>query len=177
MFIEMENATEIIDGLFIGNESSALNYEFLTKNNIKCVIRIETYEPDLKILDMYDKLNIEYTRYSIYDLPEVDIRSYLNEIADVINDEIQHNNVLVHCYAGQCRSPTMVIAYLIKYKNMTLCESYTFVKNKRNISLNPSFFGQLYDVFEYDIINKNISHNWTHILISQPTFMSKTPTW
>lgn len=39
--------------------------------------------------------------------------------------------VYVHCQKGHGRSPTMVAAYLIKYKGMGSAEAMEFIKNKR----------------------------------------------
>ena len=52
---------------------------------------------------------------------------------------------LVHCKLGVSRSTTFVIAYLIKYANLTTDEAFAFVKSKRSsIKPNDGFMRQLY---------------------------------
>lgn len=53
--------------------------------------------------------------------------------------------IIVFCRAGHSRSPTIVIAYLMKYENMTFDEAYKYVKNKRNIMPNNGFIEQLHN--------------------------------
>ena len=52
--------------------------------------------------------------------------------------------VLVHCSAGESRSPTLVIAFLISTRGCTFLEAFSLVKERRpSINLNPSFVAQL----------------------------------
>lgn len=49
-----------------------------------------------------------------------------------IDDHIKQNkNVLVHCFAGQQRSATVVAAYLMHSKGLTADEAIAFVKSKK----------------------------------------------
>lgn len=61
-------------------------------------------------------------------------------ILDVIRDEIMRGGkVLVHCYAGVSRAPTIVILYLMKYHGYNRRQAIRYVKKKRSI-INPLNF-------------------------------------
>lgn len=54
------------------------------------------------------------------------------------------DNIFIHCQMGKSRSATIVIAYLIKYSNMSTEEAYKFLKEKRKtIFPNLGFMRQL----------------------------------
>lgn len=59
-----------------------------------------------------------------------------------------NQKVLVHCQAGISRSPTIVIAYLMKKQNLSMNDAYNLVSDKRKIiGPNLLFMSQL---SEYD---------------------------
>ena len=70
---------------------------------------------------------------------------------------VNNSKVLVHCQAGISRSPTIVIAYLMKKLNISMDDAYNRVREKRSIiAPNLIFMSQLMD-FEakYIKINRN----------------------
>lgn len=92
------------------------------------------------------------------------ILPWLDKSVDFIEKaKASNGRVLVHCLAGISRSATIAIAYIMKRMDMSLDESYRFVKEKRpTISPNFNFLGQLLD-FEKKIKNHG----------SQPGHISK----
>jgi protein-tyrosine phosphatase len=80
------------------------------------------------------------TPASIADESSVNIRKYFNATYDFIDA----GPTLVHCAMGISRSVSMVIAYLIRKRKMTLEQALQFVRSKRSIIRpNVGFMEQL----------------------------------
>ena len=77
--------------------------------------------------------------------------------SDCFSDEARNAscNVLIHCQAGVSRSATIVVAYLMHHKKMSMDDAYRLVKAKRSvISPNFNFMGQL---MEYEQALKKLT--------------------
>ncbi|KAJ5611825.1 dual specificity phosphatase [Penicillium herquei] len=61
--------------------------------------------------------------------------------------------VLIHCAAGKSRSPTIVIAYLMRKLRIPFNDAIKFVKSKQKVKPNRGFLRQLevWDQVEYEI--------------------------
>jgi protein-tyrosine phosphatase len=82
----------------------------------------------------------------IEDSPFQDIQpSILSSLEFILDSQKEkEKNILIHCAAGISRSPTIVLAYLMKYHEMNLNDALRFVQEKRPIiHPNPGFQKQL----------------------------------
>ena len=129
-------ANQIIPNLWLGNRNSPKETDQLLKNNIKLIINCSkdiVYESDV---------NIQVVRLSIHDINSEESNNILGDqieyLTYLINIYLNNNcGVLIHCYAGVQRSATVVLCYLLKYKNMSLDMAKTIMKQNRSIVFFP----------------------------------------
>lgn len=87
----------------------------------------------------------EYFRVPVKDSRDSNLIDYFDDVADMIEKTREKDGKsLVHCVAGVSRSASLVIAYLMKYADMSLKSAYQHVKSVRpQIHPNTGFFKQL----------------------------------
>lgn len=125
---------------YLGNAFDSQNSQRLEKFGISHVINAT---PDLPFAFKDDKQNL---RVSIYDSPSENILQHFEPAIDFIDQVLSAptNKVLVHCSAGISRSPTLVLAYMIKNENLTVEEALKKMRSLRSIiDPNFSFIAQL----------------------------------
>jgi len=142
---------EILPGLFLGNEKSSYNKEFLKKYNIKYIIRIM---PEFDFTKQEPKI-------TYYHIPIKDSKScndthvknlsynyFFKYVINLIHNLMlrRDGNILVHCKRGHHRSASAVSAYLVKYYNLSYQQSVTYIKKIRPFSLrkNSCIMNELY---------------------------------
>lgn len=132
--------TEILPGLFIGNECDAKNREQLLSNEIFYIVNVTSHLPSYHIDEQF-----HYYHIPADDTSKQNLLDYFDDVYKFIFNAItEKNNVLVHCMAGISRSPAIVISFLMRYKQMNMNDAYDYVKMKREIiSPNLNFMGQL----------------------------------
>lgn len=109
---KFDKGNEIVPGLWVSDLDTALNKDFIEKNNIKTVVNATEYAPFLKI----DK-SIRQFRVPIADSKSDNdiLYGYLPMAVTFIEDGLANgDNVLVHCHQGISRSCSIVAAYLLK---------------------------------------------------------------
>lgn len=137
--------SQITEDLFLCG-LRALTPENLSKYGITLVVNVTN--------DLIDENvpGVLYKRFAAVDEPSQDLKKFFNPAADCIHEAIRSGGkVVVHCMAGVSRSCSIVLAYLVKYRNMTLREAFKFVRQRRTIvHPNYGFFTQLIE-FEREI--------------------------
>lgn len=135
--------TEILPGLWIGDREDALNIKWLKHNKITVIINCT------KSVPFPDDSNnpgiglIHILRVSVHDnLEQQEIekmKQYLEPVTAKIAEWLPNHNILVHCYAGRQRSSSIILAYLIKYGELTLDEGISLLRTKKIDACLPKF--------------------------------------
>lgn len=144
----MNKLTKITNYLYLGSYNDVIKEYF---RDINADVIINVAEECRNMLTNNDI--IEYYHYPFKDDDDEIINEKFDEIADLIDMYISNKKtVFIHCYAGRSRSVSFVIAYLMKYQELDLNVSYTYVDKIRGIYPNLGFIKQLMD-YELELID------------------------
>ncbi|XP_046842219.1 dual specificity protein phosphatase 19-like isoform X1 [Xenia sp. Carnegie-2017] len=112
----------VADNLYISSQDGACNLEHLRLQKITHIVNVAT-----GIVNQFPN-EFQYKTVEILDLPETRIGQHFAELSSFIEKGLEDGKVLVHCNAGVSRSSTVVIAYLMKSKNIGLDDAFHLVK-------------------------------------------------
>lgn len=143
---------QVLPGLFIGPIGAARNLKALRKRGITHILNVSPIVP------CYFRDNPEgaftYHVVPIYDDSSVDLLPHLEKAVEFIAAGRKAGGVLVHCYAGQSRSASFVIAYLLAKESMSLSEAWTTVRRARpSVQPNQGFLRQLAEYEQSVLLN------------------------
>jgi len=149
LLLQTSIPAEVVPKVFLGGLDSATNMALLQHLRITHIIlAIGEMKPH------YPKTFSYLTLYDAKDSPNFDFSVYFDECAQFIEDGRSAGGVLIHCRAGISRSPTIVVAYMMKQFRMRYDEAIRVVTSKRSQALpNNGFREQLmqYEVKLFDM--------------------------
>ena len=92
----------------------------------------------------YTRVGIQFLGVPAVDLNSFPLMNYFEQAANWIEKIIKEGGVvLVHCVKGISRSATLIIAFLIIKKKMTLQQAIEMMKKKRSVAPNEGFMQEL----------------------------------
>ena len=126
---------KILDNVYLGNEPASKDKKVLKEKGVTHILISAKY------LVKHHPNDFIYHELPLDDFASQDLFPYIAEAVEFIkNSKI----VYVHCAAGISRSASMVMAYLMIGKKMSLDNALNLVRKKRCIvSPNPGFISQL----------------------------------
>lgn len=140
-------ANRILDNenLWLGSLESACDRETMRVHNIKYIVTA-VYD----INPIFDDPDLWYLKVPVIDKPDANIAKHFKKAIEFIDEAIDKGSgVLVHCVYGISRSSTLICAYLIAKKKMTVSQAIKHVKDRRPIAdPNRGFLVQLQALWE-----------------------------
>ncbi|XP_075227842.1 dual specificity protein phosphatase 10-like isoform X2 [Lycorma delicatula] len=133
-------ASRVLPFLYLGSARDAADKDCMGRLGISRVLNVSCQAPQ--------QPNITTKHLPADDSGHQNLKQYFEEAFQFIEEARKSGtNVLVHCQAGISRSPTMVIAYIMRHRQLTMMEAYKVVKAARPIiSPNFNFIGQLLEL-------------------------------
>ena len=142
-----EDVDQITETIYLGSMRVAFDKEKLKQLGIKKVLTVMS-----AFGNHYEPYEFTHKSIEVEDNFKTNIIQYFKECFSFIEGS---DKVFVHCAAGMSRSPTIVIAYIMWKKKISLIDAFNFVRNKRRfISPNDNFMNQL-KIFEELLIKNN----------------------
>ncbi|KAL2814148.1 protein-tyrosine phosphatase-like protein [Aspergillus granulosus] len=136
--------------LYLGPASLASDLSFLSSHQITTILSIgKSPHRKFETISTDDgPREITYHRLNLKDEENSDIKPCVESACAILNRVLDSKSrVLVHCSAAISRSPTIVVAYLMKKYRLSLQQSLDRVIAVRPVvSPNPGFLAQLQEM-------------------------------
>ncbi|KAI9275329.1 protein-tyrosine phosphatase-like protein [Sporodiniella umbellata] len=137
---------KILPHLYLGSERNTLDLNSLKRLSVNAILNVAaevTYPEEYMFQSTmgYYKLSWEHNQDNL----SIELQKAIN-IIDKTRSAGQ--NILVHCQCGVARSATVIIAYMMKVKRLSLQDAYEQVK-----ALSPAIspnLGLLFQLREYE---------------------------
>ena len=154
------------DNLFLGSVDDAYNQKKLLELKVTHVLNVAAEVPN------FHPQHFTYYKLNAQDSPSFNYSPHFDAVADFIDSALAKGRILVHCFVGISRSTSAIVAYLMKYRQMTLPEAITFIKKKRSIICpNPGFIKQL-NRYKQKMVGKT---QYGDLAVTQPLNSSTPP--
>ncbi|XP_068197496.1 dual specificity protein phosphatase 18 [Antennarius striatus] len=139
--------SQITPTLFLGGADAPHNASLVSQKGITLIVNatISHASPTYR--------GVECVRVAISDMPSARLGDHFDRVAERIHSN-RAGGTLVHCAAGMSRSPALVMAYLMRYRGVTLRQAHRWVQDSRPVRLNSGFWEQLLQ-YERRLYGKN----------------------
>lgn len=140
--------SQITTNLFLSGADVPLNASLVSQKGITLIVNATLSHT----CPTYP--GVECMRVPVPDLPSARLGDHFDRVAERIHGN-RAGGTLVHCAAGMSRSPALVMAYLMRYRGVTLRQAHRWVQDIRPyVRLNSGFWEQLLQ-YERRLYGKN----------------------
>jgi len=138
----LENASRVLQNLYLGGKEAVQDVKSLELQGICAVVCCSR---DHEIPDEKFVPGLEYMRVDVEDMGREPIGLFFPETTEFIHTQLlQERPVLVHCKAGVSRSASILLAYLMEYRQYSLIDAFRLlIRLRPEITPNPGFMTQL----------------------------------
>jgi len=160
-------AIKIKDGLFIGDEYAAQDFEFVVTNKVTHIINCAGKQ----IPNYWETVGVAYLTYDWMDSENQIVfdnkGEVVNEIFAFIEDAVKlGEGVLVHSLKGQSRSCCVLTAYFMKRYRWSLYKTLEFLTSRRSdLEIRTSFYHQLLNLESrlFQQVEGHVTVNWFEV--------------
>ncbi|XP_034721669.1 dual specificity protein phosphatase 18 [Etheostoma cragini] len=129
--------SQITPTLFLSGADAPLNAALMSQKRITLIVNATLSHAS----PAYP--GVECLRVPVSDLPSARLGDHFDRVAERIHGN-RGGGTLVHCAVGMSRSPALVMAYLMRYRGVTLGQAHRWVQDRRPwVRLNAGFWEQL----------------------------------
>jgi hypothetical protein len=132
----VEDATEILPNLWLGNVRASMDENFIRTKKIQVVFNCTKNLPFCHLIPVKYRVPVDDN------LEEDEIRNmqlWSSEITfKMLSEYTSGKPILVHCMAGMQRSAASLAMMLIAYKHIHAQEAMKMIKERRSIAFLPS---------------------------------------
>ncbi|XP_008312119.1 dual specificity protein phosphatase 13-like [Cynoglossus semilaevis] len=146
--LHLNQIDEVWPNIFIGNVAVAQNKATLQKLGITHVLNAAHSKRGSVGNQSFYGNDFVYCGIPADDSTHFDLDVYFKQAADFIHNALKtpSGKVLVHCIMGMSRSSTLVLAYLMIHRHLTLKQALQKLVQKRAIYPNRNFLALLLDL-------------------------------
>uniref|UniRef100_UPI00398E6151 dual specificity phosphatase 29-like n=1 Tax=Pristiophorus japonicus TaxID=55135 RepID=UPI00398E6151 len=144
--VKFAHVNEVWPAIYIGDEVTALDRYTVEKMGFTHILNAAHGRWNVDTGDEYYRdMSIDYYGVEAEDLPKFNLSEFFYPAAQYIDRALSTpgSKLLVHCARGRSRSASLVLAYLMIYKNMTVVDAVQQVITHRCILPNRGFLKQL----------------------------------
>ncbi|KDO34126.1 hypothetical protein SPRG_01396 [Saprolegnia parasitica CBS 223.65] len=138
----------VLDHVYLGSRSHAKDRDTLLKLGITHILNVtpaRSVDPVAGVPNFFENdTRFTYRRCALYDNKGEDILTSIEGCLAFLDQAQFYGKVLVHCKQGVSRSASIVVAYVMRTKELSRDEALAFVQARRpEAQPNGSFLKQL----------------------------------